>query len=54
MYQLLLKPDQLATLLLVLGSEKAKLYQQGYFSTAHDISDLLSLAKNAKEVSKAS
>jgi hypothetical protein len=54
MYQLNLKPDQLATLLLVLGSEKTRLYNQGHFSTAHDISDLLSLAKNAKKISQAS
>ena len=54
MYQLNLKPEQLALLLRLLGNEKARLYNQGNFSTAHDVSDLLALAKNAKEVSKAS
>ncbi len=54
MYELLLKPEQLATLLRVLGNEKSRLYNQGHFSTAHDVTDLLVIAKNAKEVSKAS
>jgi hypothetical protein len=54
MYQLTINAEQLALLLRVLGNEKTRCYQQGNFPTAHNLSDLLALAKNAKEVSKAS
>lgn len=54
MYQLNLSAEQLALLLAVLGKEKARCYQQGHFPTAHDLSDLLAIAKRAKEVSIAS
>jgi len=54
MYQLTINAEQLALLLAILGKEKSRCYSEGHYPTAHNISDLLVIAKKAKEVSKAS